>query len=119
MLFITHDFGIVARMCDRVAVMYAGRIVETGPTRALFRAPRHPYTEALMASVPRMEGGVARLPSIEGQPPPLHDLPTGCRFADRCAYVDDRCRREYPPTTPVGPAHEAACWRIEPSPSSR
>jgi len=119
MLFITHDFGIVARMCDRVAVMYAGRIVETGPTRALFRSPRHPYTEALMASVPRMEGGVARLPSIEGQPPPLHDLPNGCRFADRCAYVDDRCRREYPPTMPVGPAHEAACWRIEPSPSSR
>jgi len=119
MLFITHDFGIVARMCDRVAVMYAGRIVETGPTRALFRAPRHPYTEALMASVPRMEGGVARLPSIEGQPPPLHHLPNGCRFADRCAYVDDRCRREYPPTMPVGPAHEAACWRIEPSSPSR
>jgi oligopeptide/dipeptide ABC transporter ATP-binding protein len=119
MLFITHDFGIVARMCDRVAVMYAGRIVEMGPTRALFRAPRHPYTEALMASVPRMEGIVARLPSIEGQPPPLHNLPSGCRFADRCAYVDDRCRREYPPTMPVGPAHEAACWRIEPSPPSR
>jgi oligopeptide/dipeptide ABC transporter ATP-binding protein len=119
MLFITHDFGIVARMCDRVAVMYAGRIVETGPTRALFRAPRHPYTEALMASVPRMDGGVGRLPSIEGQPPPLHLLPTGCRFADRCAYVDDRCRREYPPTMPVGPEHEAACWRIEPSPPSR
>ena len=119
MLFITHDFGIVARMCDRVAVMYAGRIVEMGPTRALFRAPRHPYTEALMASVPRMDGVVARLPSIEGQPPPLHNLPTGCRFADRCAYVDDRCRREYPPTMPVGPAHEAACWRIEPSPPSR
>ena len=119
MLFITHDFGIVARMCDRVAVMYAGRIVETGPTRALFRAPRHPYTEALMASVPRMEGHTGRLPSIEGQPPPLHGLPPGCRFADRCAYVDDRCRREYPPTTTVGPAHEAACWRIEPSSTSR
>jgi len=119
MLFITHDFGIVARMCDRVAVMYAGRIVETGPTRALFRAPRHPYTEALMASVPRMEGAVTRLPSIEGQPPPLHDLPAGCRFADRCAYVDERCRREYPPTMTVGPTHEVACWRIERSPSNR
>jgi oligopeptide/dipeptide ABC transporter ATP-binding protein len=119
MLFITHDFGIVARMCDRVAVMYAGRIVETGPTRAIFRAPRHPYTEALMGSVPRMEGTVTRLPSIEGQPPPLHDLPGGCRFAARCAYVDDRCRREYPPTVPIGPAHGAACWRVEPSPSSR
>jgi oligopeptide/dipeptide ABC transporter ATP-binding protein len=119
MLFITHDFGIVARMCDRVAVMYAGRIVESGPTRALFRTPRHPYTEALMASVPRMEGSVVRLPSIEGQPPALHDLPGGCRFAPRCGYVDDRCRREYPPTVAVGPAHEAACWRIEPSPPSR
>jgi len=119
MLFITHDFGIVARICDRVAVMYAGRIVETGPTRTLFRSPRHPYTQALMASVPRMEGSVTRLPSIEGQPPALHDLPGGCRFAARCAYVDDRCRREYPPTMPVGPAHEAACWRVEPSPPSR
>jgi oligopeptide/dipeptide ABC transporter ATP-binding protein len=117
MLFITHDFGIVARMCDRVAVMYAGRIVESGPTRALFRAPRHPYTEALMASVPRMEAAVERLPSIEGQPPPLHALPVGCRFASRCRYVEDRCRREYPPTIPVGPAHEVACWRAEPSPT--
>jgi oligopeptide/dipeptide ABC transporter ATP-binding protein len=115
MLFITHDFGIVARMCDRVAVMYAGRIVESGPVRALFRTPRHPYTEALMASVPRMDANVARLPSIEGQPPALHRLPAGCRFAARCRYAEDRCRREYPPTFAVGPAHEAACWRAEPS----
>jgi len=115
MLFITHDFGIVARMCDRVAVMYAGRIVESGPVRALFRTPRHPYTEALMASVPRMDANVARLPSIEGQPPALHRLPAGCRFAARCRYAEDRCRREYPPTFVVGPAHEAACWRAEPS----
>src|SRR5947209_637722 len=77
MLFITHDFGIVARMCDRVAVMYAGRIVETGPTRTLFRSPRHPYTEALMAAVPRMDGSVARLPSIAGPPPPLHVVRAG------------------------------------------
>jgi oligopeptide/dipeptide ABC transporter ATP-binding protein len=118
MLFITHDFGIVARMCDRVAVMYAGRFVESGPVQAIFRAPRHPYTEALMASVPRMEGRVDRLPSIDGQPPALHHLPPGCRFAPRCRYVEDRCRREYPPTFPVGPAHEAACWRVEPSPPS-
>jgi oligopeptide/dipeptide ABC transporter ATP-binding protein len=118
MLFITHDFGIVARMCDRVAVMYAGRFVESGPVQAIFRAPRHPYTEALMASVPRMEGRVDRLPSIDGQPPALHHLPPGCRFAPRCRYVEERCRREYPPTFPVGPAHEAACWRVEPSPPS-
>jgi oligopeptide/dipeptide ABC transporter ATP-binding protein len=115
MLFITHDFGIVARMCDRVAVMYAGRIVESGPVRTIFRAPRHPYTEALMASVPRMDAVVQRLPSIDGQPPALHRLPAGCRFAPRCRYADDRCRHEYPPSFPLGPAHEAACWRVEPS----
>jgi oligopeptide/dipeptide ABC transporter ATP-binding protein len=115
MLFITHDFGIVARMCDRVAVMYAGRIVESGPVRTLFREPRHPYTQALMASVPRMDETVQRLPSIDGQPPALHRLPAGCRFAPRCRYADDRCRREYPPSFPVGPAHEASCWRVEPS----
>jgi oligopeptide/dipeptide ABC transporter ATP-binding protein len=119
MLFITHDFGIVARMCDRVAVMYAGRIVESGPVRVIFREPRHPYTEALMASVPRLDETVKRLPSIEGQPPALHRLPAGCRFAPRCAYADERCRREYPPTFALGPAHEAACWRIAPSPTSR
>jgi len=119
MLFITHDFGIVARMCDRVAVMYAGRIVESGPVRAIFRAPGHPYTEALLASVPRMDASIERLPSIEGQPPALHRLPDGCRFAPRCGYADDRCRREYPPAFPVGPAHDASCWRVAPSRPSR
>jgi oligopeptide/dipeptide ABC transporter ATP-binding protein len=118
MLFITHDFGIVARMCDRVAVMYAGRIVESGPVRTLFKAPQHPYTQALMASVPRMEGRVERLPSIDGQPPALHRLPDGCRFAPRCRYAEDRCRAEYPPTFAVGSLHEAACWRAAPSRTS-
>jgi len=118
MLFITHDFGIVARMCDRVAVMYAGRIVESGPVRELFKAPRHPYTQALMASVPRMEARVNRLPSIEGQPPALHRLPSGCRFAPRCAYAEQRCRDAYPSTFAVGVRHEAACWRAEPSRTS-
>ncbi len=119
MLFITHDFGIVARVCDRVAVMYAGRIVESGPVRALFRSPRHPYTQALMASVPRMEARVDRLPSIEGQPPALDRLPPGCRFAPRCLHVEERCRRDHPPVARVGPAHEAACWRAEPSEAHR
>ena len=118
MLFITHDFGIVARMCDRVAVMYAGRIVESGPVRELFKAPRHPYTQALMASVPRMEARVNRLPSIEGQPPALHRLPAGCRFAPRCAYAEQRCRDAYPSTFAVGVRHEATCWRAEPSRTS-
>jgi oligopeptide/dipeptide ABC transporter ATP-binding protein len=115
MLFITHDFGIVARMCDRVAVMYAGRIVESGPMRDLFAAPRHPYTQALMAAVPKMNARPKRLVAIDGQPPALQRLPPGCRFAERCRYADDRCRREYPPAFTVGPAHEAACWLAEPS----
>jgi oligopeptide/dipeptide ABC transporter ATP-binding protein len=115
MLFITHDFGIVARMCDRVAVMYAGRIVESGPMRELFAAPRHPYTQALMAAVPNMGSRTERLVAIDGQPPALHRLPAGCRFSPRCRYADDRCGREYPPAFAVGPAHEAACWRVEPS----
>jgi oligopeptide/dipeptide ABC transporter ATP-binding protein len=119
MLFITHDFGIVARMCDRVAVMYAGRIVESGPVRTLFKAPQHPYTQALMASVPRMEGRVERLPSIDGQPPALHRLADGCRFAPRCRYAEERCRAEYPPAFAVGALHEAACWRSAPSHLSR
>jgi oligopeptide/dipeptide ABC transporter ATP-binding protein len=113
MLFITHDFGIVARMCDRVAVMYAGRIVETGPIRAIFRNPSHPYTAALLASVPRMEARTERLPSIEGQPPSLHALPAGCRFVPRCPYAEARCHDEYPPAFPVGPGHEASCWRAQ------
>ena len=112
LIFITHDFGIVAKMCDRVAVMYAGKIVETGNVRDIFNNPSHPYTEALLASIPKMEEDVDRLYSIEGQPPPLHGLPPGCSFADRCPYVMDRCRQEYPAQLPVAPGHLAACWRL-------
>ena len=112
LIFITHDFGIVAKMCDRVAVMYAGRIVAEGAVRDIFNAPSHPYTEALLASVPKMEEDVERLYAIEGQPPLLHDLPVGCAFADRCQYVRDRCREEYPPEFPVAEGHYSACWRL-------
>jgi len=112
LIFITHDFGIVAKMCDRVAVMYAGRIVEMGTVRDLFNNPSHPYSEALLASVPKMEEDVDRLYAIEGQPPLLHDLPVGCAFADRCQYVMDRCREEYPPEFPVAEGHYSACWRL-------
>ena len=112
LIFITHDFGIVAKMCDRVAVMYAGRIVEMGSVRDIFNAPSHPYTEALLASVPKMEEDVDRLYAIDGQPPLLHDLPVGCAFADRCQYVMDRCREEYPPEFPVAEGHYSACWRL-------
>jgi oligopeptide/dipeptide ABC transporter ATP-binding protein len=112
LLFITHDFGIVAKMCDRVAVMYAGRIVEMGGVRDIFNHPAHPYTEALMASVPKMEEDVDRLYSIDGQPPTLHDLPPGCSFATRCQYVMERCREEYPPQIEAREGQISACWRL-------
>ena len=112
LIFITHDFGIVAKMCDRVAIMYAGKIVEMGEVREIFNHPAHPYTEALMASVPKMDQDVERLYSIEGQPPTLHDLPQGCPFAARCPYVMDHCREEYPPQFNQSETHYAACWRL-------
>ena len=113
LIFITHDFGIVAKMCDRVAVMYAGRIVEMGDVRDIFNNPSHPYTEALLSSVPKLEEDVERLYSIEGQPPTLHDLPSGCPFAPRCQYVMDKCHESYPPQLDVSDSHYAACWRLE------
>jgi len=112
LIFITHDFGIVAKMCDQVAVMYAGKIVEHGSVRDIFNQPSHPYTEALLASVPKLEEDVDRLYSIEGQPPTLHDLPQGCPFAPRCQYTMDRCREEYPPEVIASAGHSASCWRL-------
>ena len=112
-IFITHDFGIVAKMCDRVAVMYAGRIVEQGDVRQIFNNPSHPYTEALIQSVPKMEETEDRLYSIPGQPPALWDLPPGCAFAPRCRYAFDRCREEFPPDFEVGEGQYAACWLRE------
>ena len=113
-LFITHDFGVVARLCDRVAVMYAGRIVECGPVADVFERPSHPYTQALIASVPKMTGATGRLATIDGQPPSLLNLPPGCRFAPRCAHAEQRCLDAYPATHPVGPDHTADCWRLAP-----
>ena len=101
-------------MCDRVAVMYAGHIVEHGPVRELFNNPNHPYTQALMDSVPKLEEKVDRLYSIEGQPPLLWDLPDGCLFAERCPHARDRCQ-EYPPSYTVSEGHTADCWRLDPS----
>ncbi|HZB54617.1 MAG TPA: ABC transporter ATP-binding protein [Reyranella sp.] len=111
-LFITHDFGVVGRMCDRVAVMYAGRIVECGPVKQIFEAPSHPYTRALIASVPKMTGAAGRLTTIEGQPPSLMDLPVGCRFASRCSLVEQRCLDAYPGSVRVGEEHTADCWKV-------
>lgn len=110
-IFITHDFGIVARMCDRVAVMYAGKVVEQADVYSLFDNPGHPYTEALLKSVPDLNLDVDLLPSIKGQPPSLDELPVGCSFAPRCPYVFDRCEQEIPYEFPIGPGHLARCWR--------
>ena len=112
-IFITHDFGIVARMCDRVAVMYAGRIVEQADVRDLFNKPHHPYTQALMDSVPKMDR-IERLRAIDGQPPPLWDLPEGCRFASRCENVKDVCLNGYPGTTMHENNHSVSCWMTQP-----
>ena len=113
-IFITHDFGIVARMCDRVAVMYAGRIIESGDVRTLFNSPTHPYTQALMASVPQMDR-TERLFAIDGQPPALFALPEGCRFAARCLHVKDHCTQEYPPTGQPETDHNVSCWMVDPT----
>jgi oligopeptide/dipeptide ABC transporter ATP-binding protein len=112
-IFITHDFGIVAKMCDRVMVMYAGRAIETGSVRDIFNHPSHPYTQALLDSVPKLEERVGRLYSIEGQPPLLWKLPPGCLFAPRCPYTEARCENEYPPSFTVAEGHTADCWRLE------
>lgn len=96
-VLITHDLGVVAGLADRVAVMYAGRIVETGTVDAIFARPRHPYTQGLLACTPRLDGPVAQaLPTIPGQPPNLQDLPSGCSFQPRCGYAWDQCRAARP-----------------------
>jgi peptide/nickel transport system ATP-binding protein len=114
LVFITHDLGVVAELCDRVLVMYAGRIAERAPVAELFASPRHPYTLGLMHSVPLPDTpSKSLLPAIEGVVPALHEMPAGCRFSNRCRYADDLCRARVPPLEAVGPAHDAAChhWR--------
>jgi oligopeptide/dipeptide ABC transporter ATP-binding protein len=110
MMFITHDFGVVARMCDRVCVLYAGQIVETATVRDIFHSPAHWYTAALIGGVPKLGRKIERLVSIPGAPPRLETMPTGCRFAPRCPNAQARCLREAPPTTELSPGHEIRCW---------
>ena len=111
LVLITHDLGVVARYADRVNVMYAGRIVESGPARDIYNDPRHPYTVGLMNSMPRLdEGEKAALQQIEGQPPDLADLPPGCPFQPRCRFAMERCTAERPALAEVARQHTAACW---------
>ncbi|MBR0852449.1 ABC transporter ATP-binding protein [Bradyrhizobium diazoefficiens] len=108
-LFITHDMGVIAQLADRVAVMYAGRIVETAPVGALFEAPRHPYTSGLMDCMPSRNSGARRLPTIAGQPPKPSRVAAGCVFAPRCASVREACRLATPPRAEVAQGHEVLC----------
>ena len=112
-IFITHDFGIVARMCDRVAVMYGGKIVEIADVAELFYNPKHPYTEALLGSVPDLEEDVDWLTSISGQPPQLDNMPPGCSFEPRCPYAFERCTEQYPREFTISDKHLASCWRLD------
>ena len=110
-VLVTHDLAVVRGWADDVAVMYAGQVVETGPAAAVFDAPKMRYTEALLESTPRLDEDVEQLATIEGQPPSLIEPPTGCRFAARCAYAQDRCRDEAPPLVAADdPGHRYACW---------
>jgi len=113
MIFITHNIGIVAKMCDNVGVMYAGKLVERAPVRTIFNQPAHPYTEALLHAVPKLTDRSKRLWSIEGQPPDLTNPPTGCPFNPRCPQAEDRCRHEVPPEFQVGENHYTRCWLWE------
>ena len=110
MVLITHDLGVVAETCDRVAVMYAGRIVEEAPVARLFENPSHPYTQGLLRAVPRLGRPDLRLTGIPGTVPSPTAWPSGCRFRTRCPFVFDRCAAEEPPLIEAGPGHHSRCW---------
>jgi oligopeptide transport system ATP-binding protein len=110
-ILITHNLGVVAGMCERVLVMYAGRIVESGPTRDVFAHPKHPYTWSLLRSIPRLDAETHEpLRPIEGFPPSLVDLPSGCAFHPRCTFRIEKCKRDIPSLERVGETQMAACW---------
>jgi oligopeptide/dipeptide ABC transporter ATP-binding protein len=110
LIFITHNLGIVAKMCDKVAVMYAGRMVESGPVRQIFNRPAHPYTEALLRSIPRLTDRRERLTAIEGQPPDMTSPPSGCAFHPRCPKAFERCQEQDPPIFEVAEDQRTRCW---------
>ena len=115
-ILITHDLGVVANLSDRVAVMYAGKIVETGTAEDIFYRPKHPYTQALLKSLPTVETSrEEKLVSIAGTPPDLFMPPKGCEFASRCEHCMKVCKKHVPPTYEVGAGHKAACWRLHPA----
>ena len=110
MMLITHDLGVVAEVADEVAVMYAGRVVESGPVEAIFDDPQHPYTIGLMGSVPSLGRRQGRLATIRGTVPPAELMPKGCRFTPRCPFSDSHCANDPPPLAEIRPGHKARCW---------
>jgi oligopeptide transport system ATP-binding protein len=113
-VLITHDLAVIAGICDRVMIMYAGRVVETASVQDIFRSPQHPYSQGLLRSVPTLTGDPEQdLPAIPGQPPDLEHLPPGCPFAERCTAVMDRCWQDLPALRPAGPGRMAACHLLE------
>ena len=112
-IIITHNMGVVARYADRVNVMYAGRIIESAAATELYANPRHPYTIALLRSVPRLDDMRRQLDPVEGLPPDLITMPEGCHFQPRCRFAADRCSLDYPPSTVVSESHTSACWEWE------
>ena len=108
-MLVTHDMGVIAEAADRVAVMYAGRLIEIGPVEQVLRAPAHPYTRGLMASIPTLGARVERLNQIDGSMPRLDAIPPGCAFNPRCTSAGPRCLRERPELAPVGDGM-SACW---------
>jgi oligopeptide/dipeptide ABC transporter ATP-binding protein len=110
-VLITHDLGVIAELADDVVVMYAGRIVEQAPVARLFEAPQHPYTIGLLGAIPDLDRRRARLATIEGTVPDLSADLVGCRFAPRCPFAEERCRRDAPELRALAPGHAAACWR--------
>jgi len=112
-IFITHDLAVVSGLCDRVQVMYAGRLVETASTEALFRHPRHPYTRALQRSIPALQPKGSELYTIRGLPPDLSKPIAGCAFAPRCEFADERCSAAPPALIEASPGHADACFRAQ------
>lgn len=111
MLLITHDLGVVAELCDRVVVMYAGRVVEEASVQELFARPQHPYTKGLIQSVPKLRQNVHRLESIKGNVPDLSQMPAGCKFAPRCEFAMERCLSHEPELLPIeGLERKSRCW---------
>lgn len=113
MILITHDLGVVAEVADRISVMYAGRIVETGDAYSLYHSPGHPYTEALLRSIPRLDRKGGELYSISGLPPTLTNIPPGCPFHPRCSWAVDICRTQFPESVSLGNGQSSACHRAE------